>query len=163
MARRIPACTSCPAGFSACGGPLQRQNSSPPQCDPRGAFLYHRMHFSVIQKGFRPVIRTKAWLRSTTYYCIPTYALPVTAGLPARPTQTHLWLYHPRLSLSACNSGVIFGVRLPVPGFHHPRIAVTTLRPYSLRHRLFLSNVVFLTAFFFIRAIILIPQEIVKS
>jgi len=36
---------SCEAGFSACGGSRKRHSSIPLQCDPRGAFLFHRTHF----------------------------------------------------------------------------------------------------------------------
>ena len=36
---------SCKAGFSACGGSRKRHSTIPPQCDPRGAFSFHRTHF----------------------------------------------------------------------------------------------------------------------
>ena len=77
--------------------------------------------------------------RYTTYYCIPTYALPVTAGLPARPNG---YLQRtPCLYLSACDSGVIFGIRLQAPGFHHtPDRCFRLLRPYCLRQSLSLLN-----------------------
>ena len=40
------------AGFSACGGSCKRHSSTPPQCDPCGAFLSHRNEVSYeIKKG----------------------------------------------------------------------------------------------------------------
>ena len=38
------------AGFPTCGGSLLRHNTSPLQCDPRGAFFIHRMYVPVNKK-----------------------------------------------------------------------------------------------------------------
>ena len=47
---------SCSAGFSDCGGSLQRHDSFPPQCDPRGTFalLHSHLHYYLFHR-FRPV------------------------------------------------------------------------------------------------------------
>ena len=42
---------SCFAGFSACGGSRKRHNSTPPKCDPRGAFLSYRNEVSYTMKN----------------------------------------------------------------------------------------------------------------
>ena len=38
------------ARFSACGGSHQRYHSTPPPCDPCGAFFFHRTHFPMKEK-----------------------------------------------------------------------------------------------------------------
>ena len=57
------------AGFSACGGPLQRHNSPPPQCDPaRRAFFISRK----IQRDFLEIKKHKRFssLRTNFIFCV---------------------------------------------------------------------------------------------
>lgn len=87
-------------------------------------------------------MRTKAWLRYTTYYCIPLsgfyknkktgtpYALPITEGQPAQPNR--LWK-----NLSACNSGVIFSIRNSASGlppspdrWRHPTVLLSPSKSF---------------------------------
>ena len=83
------------AGFSACGGSLQRHNSSPPQCDPT-----QRAFYIIGNSSEFPIIK-KELLRSRNIWQTVTLLLCCQADKIIRFATCLIWLNYSAISTSS--------------------------------------------------------------